>query len=74
MSDIDDEDRFNQHMLKLANKFIDAFAEVRILAPAPIAITTMTGALASLAIANGFKRNNVIDAINSAFDDLEDQP
>lgn len=73
MTDQDQEERFNAFLQELAGKFCDCFAEVRAKAPTHIAFTAMTGALAALAVANGFKRNNVIDAINSAFDDIEEQ-
>lgn len=50
----------------------EVYAQHCTLVPKVIAITVLSGALAACATEAGFKRNNVIDAVNSAFDDIEE--
>jgi hypothetical protein len=66
-----DEAELNALCERIANRFIDCYGECSVLAPKPIILVGMTGALAALARTNGFERQKIIDALNSSFDDIE---
>lgn len=56
---------------KIAGTFAEVYAAYCDKVPKPFVLVGMTGALAACAAEAGMERNCVVDALNSAFDDIE---
>jgi hypothetical protein len=56
---------------KIAGSFAEVYAAYCDKVPKPFVVVGMTGALAACANEAGIERSRVVDALNSAFDDIE---
>jgi hypothetical protein len=74
METIMTEDEFNDVSQRVASDFIDLYAEHCKRYPKQLVFVAMAGAIASLAVVNGFSQENVVAAINHCFQDIGEQP
>lgn len=67
----DPEEQINAACQKMGEKFLELYGECCKSYNKILVVTAMTGALAACVKEMGYSRNNLIDAVNSAFDDIE---
>lgn len=66
------EDEFTEAARKAAEQYIELYSKHCEHLPKAFVIMAMTGALAACATEAGAVRDNLINALNSAFDDIEE--